>query len=308
MEKVLAFLPFQAKRTESCYRRVPVNALERLYLKEFGAPDNESILSCGSAVYGISDDKEIRALRKFSDIDYVRISRGKSRKPHYKTRKILRTDNSVTEIDVLTLGYDSCMKGFEDGSSEIPLTFAKFMVPLFDSEHLFLELTSKAMLKILGKSLTKEEVLITPSYAMMKINDARMYYQPYRWWTVHGEFILSPNANRNIEVYYDRVASTMEKLCAEGSLIKLDYNYVEPVYDASNLVLGNGQGLNVLDIAELYSRGVLAFLRGGNIPSLRKIVNVAYDGFDVGIGLLKGKTSCANLFNAKPQIVRVETH
>ncbi len=192
-------------------------------------------------MYGISDNEEVRTLRRFSDIDYISISRKDARKPYYKTSRLLRTSKLVAEMDVSMLNYDSCMGGLETDSLVFPLTFVKFMVPLFDSQNLFLELTGKAMSKILARTLYKAERLITPSYAMMKINDARIRYQPYRWWSVHGEFILSPNANSNIQVYYDRVASTMEELCKGGLLTKVGSPYVEPVYDTSKFVVEGGE-------------------------------------------------------------------
>jgi hypothetical protein len=52
---------------------------------------------------------------------------------------------------------------------------------------------------------------------------------------------------------------------------------------------------------------VLAFLiRGrGNIPSVKKMIHVAYDGCNVFGGVLRGKSRCVALFGTAPQTVRV---
>ncbi len=302
MEEILTFPPFQVNRKQSCYREVPVDALERLYLTEFGRAENESVLSCGSAVYGISSNEEINALRRFSDIDYIAISRKNSSKPHYQVRKRPRWD-----IDVLRLEYDSCIRGLHDGALLVMLTLARFAVPLFDSEKSYLELTSRAMARILEISLLDEGVLITPSYAMMRINDTRMRFKPHRWWCVYGEFALSPNARRNIEVYYDRVTSALEWLCEQGSLVRVDADYPEPVYDTSGLAREQRKTPWIVDVAALHCEQMLAFLiRGrGNIPSVKKIIHVAYDGCNVVGGVLNGKNNCVSLFGAMPQTVRV---
>jgi hypothetical protein len=302
MEAILTFPPFQVDRKESCYRQVPVDALERLYLTEFGRAENEGVLSCGSAVYGISTDQEINALRRFSDVDYIAISRKNRSKPHYQVKKRPRWD-----IDVLRLEYDSCIRGLHDGALLVILTLARFAVPLFDSENSYLELTSRAMARILEISLLEEGVLITPSYAMMRINDTRMRYKPHRWWSVYGEFALSPNARRNIEVYYDRVTSALERLCDQGSLVRVDAAYPEPVYDTSRLARERRKTPWIVDVATLHCEQILAFLvRGrGNIPSVKKMIHVAYDGCNVVSGILERKNNCVALFNAAPQTVRV---
>jgi len=302
MDDVLTFPPFQVDRKESCYREVPVDALERLYLTEFGRAENESVLSCGSAVYGISSNQEVNSLRRFSDIDYIAISGKKGRKPHYQVKKRPRWD-----IDVLRMEYDSCLTGLHEGALLVMLTLARFTVPLFDSEKSYLELTSRALARILEISLLPEGVLITPSYAMMRINDTRMRFKPHRWWSIHGEFALSPNARRNIEVYYDRVASALEWLCEQGSLVRVDAGYPEPVYDASRLARDRRKTPWVLDVAALHCEQVLAFLiRGrGNIPSVKKMIHVGYDVCNIVGGVLRGRNSCVALFDATPQTVRV---
>lgn len=302
MEDILTFPPFQVNRKQSCYREVPVAALERLYLAEFGRVENESVLSCGSAVYGISSSQEINPLRRFSDIDYIAISSKNSSKPHYQVRKRPRWD-----IDVLKLEYDSCIRGLQDGALLVMLTLARFAVPLFDSENSYLELTSRAMARILEISLLDEGVLITPSYAMMKINDTRMCFKPHRWWSVYGEFALSPNARRNIEVYYDRVTSALEWLCEHGALVRVDADYPEPVYDTSRLARERRKAPWIVDVAALHCEQILAFLvRGrGNIPSVKKMIHVAYDGCNVVGGVLNGKNRCVSLFGAMPQTVKV---
>lgn len=300
MEDALIFSPFQVKRKESFYRQFPVSGLERLYLEEFDSPDNENILSCGSALYGILDDGKVRRLRRFSDVDYMAISKNSDKKPYFRVR-----NNPQATVEVLTFGYDSFRKELEN-TLGLLLRFVRFAVPLFDSEDLYLEATSKAISKILEDSLF-EEVLITPSYAMMKINDARMYYEPYRWWSVNGEFILSSNARRNKEVYYDRVASTMEKMCEEGSLIKVDGNYPESIYDTSKLVRTHRR-TPILDMVKLYSEDVAAFLRGRNIPTSREIIHSAYDAINAGIGIFKRKNNCTALLNTEPQRVKVQIY
>jgi hypothetical protein len=302
MEDVLTFPPFQVDRKESCYREVPVDALERLYLTEFGRNENESVLSCGSAVYGISSNQEVNSLRRFSDIDYIAISGKKGHKPHYQVKKRPRWD-----IDVLRMEYDSCLRGLHDGTLLVMLTLARFAVPLFDSEKSYLELTSRALARILEISRLADGVLITPSYAMMQINDTRMRFKPHRWWSVYGEFALSPNARRNIEVYYDRVASALEWLCEQGSLVKVDADCPEPVYDTSRLSRERRKTPWVVDVAALHCEQVLAFLiRGrGNIPSVKKMIHVGYDACNVFGGVVQGKSRCVALFGTAPQTVRV---
>jgi hypothetical protein len=302
MQEALTFPHFQVGRRESFYREVPVSALERLYLAEFGRAEDENVLSCGSAVYGISSNEEINRLRRFSDVDYIVISKADDKKPHYRIRKKPRWD-----IDVLRLGYDSCIRGVQDGALLVLLTLARFAVPLFDSEDSYLELTSKAMARILQMSLSREELLITPSYAMMKINDTRMRYKPHRWWSVYGEFALSPNANRNIQVYYDRVATALERLLEQGLLVRVDADCPEPVFDTSGLARHGRQAPWVWDVTTLHCEQLLAFLLRGrvNIPSIRKLIHVTYDGFNVASGVLKRTNNCEALFDARPQKVRV---
>ncbi len=302
MDDVLTFPPFQVNRKQSYYREVPVDALERLYLTEFGTAENESVLSCGSAVYGISSNQEVNCLRRFSDIDYIAISGKSGRKPHYQVKKRPRWD-----IDVLRMEYDSCLRGLQEGALLVMLTLARFAVPLFDSEKSYLELTSRALARILEISLLPEGVLITPSYAMMRINDTRMRFKPHRWWSVYGEFALSPNARRNIEVYYDRVASALEWLCEQGSLVRVDADYPEHVYDASRLARDHRKTPWAVDVAALHCEQVLAFLiRGrGNIPSVKKMIHVGYDLCNIVGGVLQGRNNCVALFDATPQTVRV---